>query len=80
LFDAAGSPSAAVLVGLIEGMTTVNTEEFEQMAAHRRAMTVRLTPAELAEMSARRQAMRDSLTPEQLAALERSRPKLVDLE
>jgi MerR family transcriptional regulator, thiopeptide resistance regulator len=80
VFDAAGSPSAAVLVGLIEGMTTVNTEEFEQMAAHRRAMTARLTPAELAEMSARRQAMRDSLTPEQLAALERSRPKLIDLE
>jgi DNA-binding transcriptional MerR regulator len=79
VFDAAGNPSAAVLVGLIEGMTTVNAEEFEQMAAHRRAVMAQLTPAELAEMSARRQTMRESLTPEQLAALQMSRPTL-DLE
>jgi MerR family transcriptional regulator, thiopeptide resistance regulator len=80
VFDATGEESAAVLVGLIEGMTTVNAEEFEQMAAHRRAMMAQLTPAELAEMSARRTALRESMTPDQLAALQASRPALTDLE
>jgi DNA-binding transcriptional MerR regulator len=79
VFDATGEESAAVLVGLIEGMTTVNAEEFEQMAAHRRAMMAQLSPAELAEMSARRAALRESMTPEQLAALQASRPTLTDL-
>jgi DNA-binding transcriptional MerR regulator len=76
MFDAAGRPSADLLVGLIEGMTTVNAEEFEQMAAHRQAMMAQLSPAELNEMTARRQALRESLTREQLAELERSRPSI----
>ena len=74
MVDAAGKPSAADLVTLIEGMTTMNAEEFEQMAAHRKAMMARLSPEELEEMSARRRALRESMTPEQLEALHRSRP------
>lgn len=75
-FDATGSPSADVLVTLIEEMTAMEIEEFEQMAAHRQAMVAKLSPQELEEMAARQRAMRESLTPEQLAALERSRPPL----
>jgi DNA-binding transcriptional MerR regulator len=74
VFDAAGSPSAAVLVRLIEEMTAMNTEEFEQMAAHRAAMTARLSPEELAELTERRRAAWASMTPEQQAELRRSRP------
>jgi hypothetical protein len=75
-FDATGSPSADVLVTLIEEMTAMEIEEFEQMAAHRQAMVAKLSPQELEELAARQRAMRESLTPEQLAALERSRPPL----
>ena len=74
MVDAAGKPSAADLVTLIEGMTTMNAEEFEQMAAHRQAMMARLSPEGLEEMSARRRALRKSMTPQQLEALHRSRP------
>jgi DNA-binding transcriptional MerR regulator len=76
-FDAAGSPSAAVLVQLIEEMTAVEhtytPEEWRQMAAHRQAMAERLSPEELEAMSARRRALWESLTPEQRAELGRSR-------
>ena len=79
-FDAAGSPSAAVLVRLIEEMTAVEhtytPEELKRMAEHRQAMAERLDPGELAAMSERRRALRESLTPEQLAELDRSRPRL----
>ena len=74
--DAAGNPSAATLITLIEETTTMNAEEYEQMAAHRRAMLAQLTPEQLAEMSAQRQAVRESMTPEQLEALHRSRPSI----
>jgi DNA-binding transcriptional MerR regulator len=80
MFDAADTPSAAVLLTLIEEMTAVEhtytPEEFERMAAHRRAMTERLTPEQLEEMSARRRAALESMTPEQVAELQRSRPAL----
>jgi DNA-binding transcriptional MerR regulator len=76
MFDAAGSPSAEVLVRLIEEMTAVNTEELEKMAAHRAAMTAKLSPEELAEMSATRQAAWDAMTPDQQAEMRRSRPPL----
>jgi MerR family transcriptional regulator, thiopeptide resistance regulator len=76
VFDAAGSPSAEVLVGLIEGMVEVDAAEFAQMAAHREAMAAKLSPSELAEMSAQREAYMASLTPEQLAELQRSRPPI----
>jgi DNA-binding transcriptional MerR regulator len=80
MFDAADTPSAALLVRLIEEMTAVEhtytPEEFERMAAHRRAMSEKLTPEQRAEMAAHRQAVWDSLTPEQLAELQRSRPVL----
>jgi DNA-binding transcriptional MerR regulator len=79
-FDAAGTPSAAVLIKLIEEMNAVEhrytPEELEQMAAHRREVTARLSQEELAEMSERRRLLRESMTPEQLADLERSRPRL----
>jgi DNA-binding transcriptional MerR regulator len=77
-FDAAGNPSAAVLVRLIEEMTAVDhtytPEEFEQMAAHRRELMEQLSPEQLEEMSAGRRAHMESLTPDQLADLQRSRP------
>lgn len=76
MYDAADSPSAAVLVRLIEEMTAVNTEEFEQMAAHRRAMAAKLSPEELAEMSARRAQAWAAMTPEQQAEMVRSRPSI----
>jgi DNA-binding transcriptional MerR regulator len=64
----------AEIGGLIEEMTTVNSEEFEKMAEQRRAMTAKLSPQELAEMAARRQAAWDELTVEQQVELIRSRP------
>jgi DNA-binding transcriptional MerR regulator len=80
MFDVADAPSAAVLLTLIEEMTAVEhtytPEEFERMAAHRRAMTERLTPEQLAEMSARRRAAFEKMTPEQIAELRRSRPSI----
>ena len=76
MFDAAGSPSADVLVRLIEEMTAVDTEEFERMAAQRTAMAAKLSPEDLAEMSARRQAAWDEMTPEQRAEMVRSRPPI----
>ena len=80
MFDAADTPSAEVMVRLVEEMNAVEhrytPEEFERMAARRREWAESLTPEELAEMAARRQAYRDSLTPEQLADLRRSRPAL----
>ncbi|GAA2572162.1 hypothetical protein GCM10010435_53410 [Winogradskya consettensis] len=79
-FDAAGDPSAAVLVRLIEGMTAVEhtytPEELERMAAHRRELSERLSPEELAAMSARRQTAWDGMTEEQRAELVLSRPAL----
>jgi MerR family transcriptional regulator, thiopeptide resistance regulator len=79
-FDAAGDPSAAVLVELIEGMTAVEhtytPEELERMAAARRAAAARLSPQELTAMAERRQAMWEAMTPEQRAELQRSRPAL----
>jgi DNA-binding transcriptional MerR regulator len=79
-FDAAGTPSAAVLVRLIEEMTAVEhtytPEEFAEMSARRQAMLAQLSPEELAAMAERRRAARESMTPEQLAELERSRPRL----
>ena len=79
-FDTADSPSAAVLVRLIEEMTAVEhtytPEELEQMAARRRAATELLSPEERTAMAERRRAMRERLSPEQLAELERSRPHL----
>jgi DNA-binding transcriptional MerR regulator len=78
LFDAAGNPSAEVLVRLIEEMTAVDhtytPEEFEQLAAHRRELMAQLSPEQLEEMTARRRAQLGSLTPGQLADLQRSRP------
>jgi len=76
MFEAAGSPSADVLVRLIEEMTAVNAEEFEKMAAHRAAMTAKLSPEELSEMAERRRAAWEQMTPEQQAALVRSRPPI----
>jgi MerR family transcriptional regulator, thiopeptide resistance regulator len=76
VFDAAGNPSADVLVELIEGMTAVDAADFKQMAAQREAVMAKLTPEERAEMAARRAAFRESLTPEQLAELQRSRPPI----
>jgi len=76
MFDAADSPSAAVLVRLIEEMTAVNTEEFEQLAAHRQAMTAQLSPEQLNEMTARRAEAWAKMTPEQQAVLVRSRPSI----
>jgi DNA-binding transcriptional MerR regulator len=77
-FDAAGDPSVAVLIQLIEEMTAVahtyTPEEFEQMAARRQEMLARLSPEEQAAMAERRRVLCDSLTPEQLAELRRSRP------
>jgi DNA-binding transcriptional MerR regulator len=74
MFDAAGSPSADVLIRLIEEMTAVNAEEFEKMAAHRAAMAAKLSPQEREEMAARRRAIWEEMTPEQQANLVRSRP------
>jgi DNA-binding transcriptional MerR regulator len=80
LFDAAGDPSAATLVHLIEelvGMENSYTaEEFERMAAHRRELMAQLAPEQLEQMSAHRAALRAGLTPEQLAELQRSRPPM----
>ena len=76
MFDAAGSPSAAVLVRLIEEMTTVTTEEFERMAAHRQAMTEQLTPGQLAELAAQRKAAWAAMTPGQQAEMRRNRPPI----
>jgi MerR family transcriptional regulator, thiopeptide resistance regulator len=79
-FDAAGTPSAAVLIRLIEEMTAVEhsytPEEFQEMAARRQALAAQLSPEELREMAERRRRLHDSLTPEQLAELRRSRPPL----
>jgi DNA-binding transcriptional MerR regulator len=75
-FDAADDPSAADLVRLIEEMTTVTTEDFAEMAEHRRAMTARLTAEQLAEMSARRAAAWAAMTPQEQADLIRSRPPM----
>jgi DNA-binding transcriptional MerR regulator len=74
MVDAAGNPSAATLVTLIEETTTMNAEEFEQMAAHRQAMMAQLSPEQLEEISARRRAARERMTPEELEELRRSRP------
>jgi DNA-binding transcriptional MerR regulator len=76
MFDAAGSPSADVLVRLIEEMTAVNAEEFARMAAHRSEMAAKLSPQEREEMAARRRATWEEMTPEQQADLVRSRPPL----
>ena len=76
LLDAADSPSSAVLVRLIEEMTTVTAEELEKMAAHRAAMTAQLSPEQLAELSERRQAAWDAMTPSQQEEMRRSRPQL----
>jgi DNA-binding transcriptional MerR regulator len=79
-FDAAGAPSAAVLVRLIEEMTAVEhlytPEELQQMAARRQAMLARLSPEEQAAMAERRRRLHESMTPEQRAELQRSRPRL----
>ena len=79
-FDAAGAPSADVLVRLIEGMTAVEhtytPEELEQLAAHRTALWEQLTEEQRTELQAHRAAARAELTPAQLAALQRSRPPL----
>jgi DNA-binding transcriptional MerR regulator len=79
-FDAAGSPSAAVLVRLIEEMTAVEhtytPEEFQEMAARRQALLARLSPEKLAELAEHRRRLHESMTPEQLAELHRSRPAL----
>jgi DNA-binding transcriptional MerR regulator len=78
--DATGTPSAAVLIRLIEEMTAVEhtytPEEFQEMAARRQALWEQLSPEEQAAMVERRRAARESMTPEQLADLERSRPRL----
>jgi len=74
MLDAADDPSAAVLVRLIEEMTTVTAEELEKMAAHRAAMTAQLTPEQLAEMSERRRAAWEAMTPEEQQEMRRSRP------
>jgi len=77
-FDATGTPSAAVLVEVIEEMTAVEhtytPEEFQAMAARRQAMFAELSPQEQAAMAERRRAVRESMTPEQLAELQRGRP------
>lgn len=73
-FDAAGNPSAAELVSLIEGMTSMDAEELEKMAALRRALMEMMSPGELTEMSARRSAAWAAMTPEQQDELRRSRP------
>ena len=77
-FDAAGTPSAAILIRLIEEMTAVEhtytPEEFAEMSARRQALAARLSPEELAAMAEHRRAVRESMTPEQLAELARSRP------
>jgi len=73
MLDAADDPSAAVLVRLIEEMTTVTAEELEKMAAHRAAMTAQLTPEQLAEMSERRRAAWEAMTPEEQEEMRRSR-------
>jgi DNA-binding transcriptional MerR regulator len=80
LFGAAGEPSAAALLTLIEEMTAVEhaytPEEFERMAAHRQAMTEQLTPEQFAAMSARRREAWAAMTPEQQEQLIRSRPPI----
>ena len=80
MFDAADTPSAVVLLTLIEEMTAVEhtytPEESERLAASRQAMAEKLTPEEYAEMAARRRAALESMTPEQIADLQRSRPSM----
>jgi DNA-binding transcriptional MerR regulator len=80
MFAAADQPSAAVLLTLIEEMTAVEhtytPEEFERMAAHRRAMAAHLTEEQLAEMSAGRRAAWEAMTPAEQEQLRRSRPLL----
>jgi MerR family transcriptional regulator, thiopeptide resistance regulator len=80
LFGAAGEPSAAALLALIEEMTAVDhaytPEEFERMAPHRQAMTELLSPEQLAAMSARRREAWAAMTPEQQEQLIRSRPPI----
>jgi hypothetical protein len=73
-FDAAGNPSAAELVSLIEGMTSMDAEELEKKAALRQALADMMSPGELTEMSARRAAAWAAMTPEQQDDLRRSRP------
>jgi DNA-binding transcriptional MerR regulator len=72
--DAADTPSAAELVRLIEEMTSMDSEEWAQMAEHRRAMAAALTDEERAAMNARRQAAWDAMTDEQRQELIRNRP------
>jgi DNA-binding transcriptional MerR regulator len=80
MFGAAGEPSAAVLLNLIEEMTAVEhtytPEEFERMAEHRRQMSEQLTPEQRAEMAARRRAVWEAMTPEQREQMIRSRPHI----
>jgi DNA-binding transcriptional MerR regulator len=80
MFGAAGEPSAAVLLNLIEEMTAVEhtytPEEFERMAEHRRQMSEQLTPEQRAEMAARRRAVWEAMTPEQREQMIRSRPPI----
>jgi MerR family transcriptional regulator, thiopeptide resistance regulator len=80
MFDAADQPSPAVLLTLIEEMTAVEhtytPEEFERMAAHRRAMSEHLTAEQRAEMAAQRRAAWEAMTPEQQQQLIRSRPPI----
>jgi MerR family transcriptional regulator, thiopeptide resistance regulator len=76
MFDAAGRPSADVLIRLIEEMTTVNAEEFEKMAAQRATLVAKLSPEERAEMAARRQVTWDEMTPEQQAEMISRRPPI----
>jgi DNA-binding transcriptional MerR regulator len=79
-FDAAGDPSTAVLIQLIEGMTAVEhtytPEELERMAAARREQNEKMTPEQRTAMAEHRRAMWDAMTGQQRAELQRSRPAL----
>jgi DNA-binding transcriptional MerR regulator len=72
-FDAVGNPSPAELLSLIEGMTRMDAEELERMAALRQALMEMMSSEELTEMSARRTAAWEAMTPAQQDELHRSR-------
>jgi MerR family transcriptional regulator, thiopeptide resistance regulator len=80
MFGAAGEPTAAVLLNLIEEMTAVEhtytPEEFERMAEQRRQMSEQLTAEQRTEMAARRQAAWEAMTPQEREHLTRSRPAM----
>lgn len=77
----AAEPSAATLIDVIEGMTTMQRpltpEQLAELNEHRRRTMEQLPAHELQEMAERRQRYREQLTPEQLAGMQRQRAALL---